>query len=125
MQRLPITPAAPNQGFVTSLDGRIFTVGVRWNARGSFWSLSLKDYDTSELVRAGIVLRTGLHLLEGHHAKLPPGFLVVLGTEAGEPTLESLGAAHQVYWLRAEEIDEPTASAVVKTSTPVPVEPLV
>ena len=57
-QQLPLTSAFPSYRFGTSLDGKQFTIDVRWNSRDAAWYMDVLTEDGTP-VRHGIKLVLG------------------------------------------------------------------
>ncbi len=88
MVEIPISYAQANKKFSVSLDGVRYVLKLRWNARASFWSLSI--FTTSgEGIITGIPVVANFDLLlswRGKIASCPPGKLIAVASDGSNET---------------------------------------
>lgn len=87
---------------LTTLDGALYTLGWRWNARAGAWLFDLSDAEGTPIV-SGVAVRVGVPFLFG----VGPGgaFLALDSTGAGvDPGLTDLGDRVGVYYASAGEV---------------------
>ena len=104
--RLPLT-SDPAQDFVTQLGSIKYEFYVRYNDRGSFWTMNVTDYVSQTLLIAGMPLVLGCDLLAPYI--LGNGTMVAVdetgsSTDAGDPSSGDLGSRVNVYWFDAAEV---------------------
>jgi hypothetical protein len=98
--------------YTIELDGVIYRVVLIWKTRPEGWYLHLYDSDENALL-LGKRLATDTPLLERYQIDgLPPGEIACLDSEETdqEPTFESLGRKHLIYYFDESEIPPPTAA---------------
>jgi hypothetical protein len=94
---IPLTPS-PSQRFAVTLDGVPVVMLINWNDSESSWSLHIEEATGAWALR-GIRLAPGIDLLHGHgHPELGALFIYCASSD-DEPTYESLGDTHKLYYL--------------------------
>lgn len=100
VQQLPLIPSVPDSRVATTLDGDVFLLDVRWNARDAAWYMDIRS-DDETMLAAGIKLVLGTLLAKRYtNPRLPQGELFVCdlagtGVDAG---LDDLGTRVAVYY---------------------------
>lgn len=91
---LPARNDVPFYDFEVDLEGRAYTVEVRWNARAGGWFLSLFDSAGAPLVMGRRVVLSANLLGQGVNAALPPGMLLAVDTttQDTDPGRDDLGS---------------------------------
>lgn len=99
--RLPLLPGESDQRATLSLDGRLYLIRWRWNARGRFWVFDLRT-DASAPLALGLVARIGVPLIASRRSKvgMPPGEFFVVNTEGdADPTLDNFGTTCRALYV--------------------------
>lgn len=98
--------------YTIELDGETYRVVLVWKTRQEGWYLSLYAVDETELL-LGKRLAADTPLLRRYQIDgLPPGELVCMDMEdvGTEPTFESLGKRHLLWYFDEAELPEQTVS---------------
>lgn len=87
-----------------TLDGVGYLLELRWNVRSESWHLNVWSSDEQVLYFSGLRLVADFPLAYAFADRTPPGFFCVVdsATPVGsgeDPTLESLGDRHQLYYV--------------------------
>ncbi len=101
--KIPLTNIP--QRFLISLSGRSLTIENRYNAEARYWTISLFDGDTGDVIFTNMPLVTGTDLLRQYKHLGLVGKLFVLtdGDNNATPTEKSLGVDSNLYYL----VDQP------------------
>lgn len=100
----------PVYSYTVDLDAILFRVRLTWRTRSAGWYMDLYDAADAALL-LGKRLAVNQQLLLRHEIDgLPPGEITLIDTEAPddqaavEPTFESLGFRHRLYYFNASEL---------------------
>ena len=95
---LPVPATSASFQQESELDGVVYRLAFRWNARSEVWTMTLADAQ-GDVIRSEITLVRDFPLLRRiADERKPPGDLFLLADDA--PTLERIGDL--VYFTRAE-----------------------
>jgi hypothetical protein len=98
--------------YTTTLDEVTYRLRLTWKTRQEGWYLDLYDADENALL-LGKRLAGDTPLLQRYQISgLPPWEIMVVDTEGGgiEPTFESLGKRHLLYYFSEAEIPAPAVA---------------
>lgn len=127
LQLDPLTASsAPRLEYTAELDGVTITYRLQWDPRCEAWYVDLVDAAGTTIL-AGARVNVGWPIGHRHRIEgMPSGrlFLVDVSGADEPPTLESLGAQHQIVYLSAAEVAELAATATVLDLGEVTVEPV-
>jgi hypothetical protein len=95
--------AAPHYDFSTTLEGRVYTLELRWNGRSEAWFLSLFATDGTALLSGRRVVLGAALLGRSSDARLPPGTLIAYDTsgENRDAGRMDLGSRVQLLYVEA------------------------
>jgi hypothetical protein len=101
--QLPLT-SDPAQDFVINLGGQQWELYVRYNDRGSFWTMDITEYNSQTSLVTGMPILLGADLLAPYI--LNNGAMVAtdtngLGQDAGP---DDLGTRVIVFWYSPDEV---------------------
>jgi hypothetical protein len=93
----------PYSSLDTNLDGAVYTITTRWNFTESAWYMDLFSVEQATMLVRGIKLVLGEDLLKPY-ALVELGEMFVVDTKEGDkdPTEESLGDRHQLFYILKE-----------------------
>lgn len=105
--RIETTPGESDQRQSVTLDGVVFGLRFRWNARGAVWILEVRDAAGAALA-LGVVVRVGHPLLtpRGNRPGLPAGDFMAVDTSGAyrDPTLDDFGTRVEIQYADASEL---------------------
>ena len=88
-----------------TLDGRLYVMALDYNARDSFWYLSLSDADGVAIQGCvGRRLVANYPILRSVDARRPPGELLMGGGELVPAGLTTIGQGQRLYYADAAEL---------------------
>ena len=105
MKKIPLKPETPRYSFNILLDDNLYEFGLRWNSTAEMWFLSIVGISNGVLIQ-GIGLACGQNLLKPFGC-LDLGGLYVLDMKGKtDPTFESLGVRHLLFYVPRDEPDD-------------------
>jgi hypothetical protein len=101
---LPFDSSTADYTFETELEDLVVKFRCRWNATSAAWYIDIEGADFPLDIK-GIKLVGGCNLLEPY-AVLELGTMEVIDQEGAyaDPTRDSLGDRHQVYYVTKDEL---------------------
>lgn len=95
--------AVAAQVMTTQLGDTKFILDIQWNDRGQYYTMSISDRITSELIAGGLPLLLGVDLLGSYNLNIGT-FIVVDTSGLGvETTIEEFGSRVKLYWVSEDE----------------------
>lgn len=105
--RIETTPGESDQRQRVTLDGVVFGLRLRWNARAAAWVLEVYDA-AGDALALGVTVRVGHPLLtpRGNRPGLPAGDIMAVDTTGAyrDPTLDDLGTRVELQYADASEL---------------------
>jgi hypothetical protein len=103
---LPLRTDLPHYLFSVELEGRTYTVELRWNERAAGWFLSLLTADEVPIVQGRRVVVGFPLLARTRDFRLPPGELEAIDTTGSgrDPGLTELGARVQLMYTDSADL---------------------
>lgn len=97
---LPLRPDLPHYLFQVELEGRTYTLELRWNERAAGWFLSVLTADEVPILQGRRVVVGFPLLARFRDFRLPPGELEAIDTTGAgrDPGLTELGARVQLMY---------------------------
>lgn len=102
-QLVPLIPAEAAYNFDCVLDGNLYGFQLTWSVRQQAWTLILSRDGTSQI---SVKLASQVPLLATFKGltNIPPGELVVFSADNSEPTFETLGTKHLLYYVPEADV---------------------
>lgn len=101
---IPISAGVPSQLLSISLNDVAYNIAFRWNSRGEFWSMDIRD-ENNVLILGGVSLKTGLDLLSPFNLGIGEIYSVDVTNSGLEMTLDNAGIETQIVYLTPEDDD--------------------
>jgi len=103
---VPTTSDYPAYSMTVTLEGEVYRLVFRWNVRGAFWTMDVKEQDETVLL-AGIKLVANWPLTDRYvNPDLPPGDFMAYDTAGTglDPGREDLGGRVLLLYLTEAEV---------------------
>lgn len=112
--QLPVS-SDPAQDFVTTLGEQTYEFYIRWNDRGSFWTMDVTDYNSQTKLISGMPLLLGCDLFSPY--VLQNGSLIAYDTSGAsqDANYDDLGTRVQMYWFDESEVQAALNGETVTT----------
>lgn len=101
--QIPVT-SDPAQDFVINLGTAKWELYVRFNDRGSFWTMDITDYNSQTALVTGMPLLLGCDLIAPYN--LNNGSLIMYDATGSSKDAgpDDLGSRVFLYWFSADEV---------------------
>ena len=103
---IPVRPSVAHQDLQVPLEGRVYTLELRWAVREERWYLDVYDEDKEPIYTAVAVVLNFPLGIRCADARWWPGALMAVDTSGAnaDPGLADLGATVKLLYYTAEEL---------------------
>ncbi|TXG97754.1 MAG: hypothetical protein E6R08_06440 [Nevskiaceae bacterium] len=102
MLEMPIE-AVPAQVFAVQWGDFKARLDIQWNDRGQYFTATIYNDNTDEMIAAGLVLCLGVDLLSPYNFELGSLLMVDTSNTGTEATVDNFGDQVKLYWFSEDE----------------------